>query len=174
MLCQLTVVILIANDFMWQSILFQAVIEDCVEVVHVLVENDATLNIKDADLWTPLHAAVACGNCDLVKYLVEHGADMVAINADGNMPIDLVDENEEIEVYLDKMMTEEGIESFTTYNTYIFSYVLRRVWVMFRALVINECFYDKYTYVDYELDIWNSGQEELFLDKYDHDCNENV
>ena len=33
---------------------------------------------------------------------------MVAINADGNMPIDLVDENEDIEMYLDKMMTEKG------------------------------------------------------------------
>ena len=84
-------------------------IEDCTDVVHVLVQNGAKLNIKDADLWTPLHAAVACGNSELVKYLVEHGADMVAINADGNMPIDLVDENEAIEVYLDKIMTEKGM-----------------------------------------------------------------
>ena len=84
-------------------------IEDCDDVVHVLVDNGATLNIKDADLWTPLHAAVACGNVDLVKYLVEHGADLVAINADGNMPIDLVDENQEIEMYLDKKMTEKGM-----------------------------------------------------------------
>ena len=87
---------------------FQAVIEDCDDVVHVLVEGGADLNIKDADLWTPLHAAVACGNYDLVKYLNEKGADLVAINADGNMPIDLVDENEDIEMYLDSQMTEKG------------------------------------------------------------------
>lgn len=88
--------------------LFQAVIEDCDDVVHVLIEGGANLNIKDADLWTPLHAAVACGNYDLVKYLNEKGADLVAINADGNMPIDLVDENEDIEMYLDSQMTEKG------------------------------------------------------------------
>lgn len=96
---------LMANRFLS----FQAVIEDCDDVVHVLVQGGATLDIKDADLWTPLHAAVACGNADLVKYLVEHGADLVAINADGNMAIDLVDENEEIEVYLDEKMTEKGM-----------------------------------------------------------------
>lgn len=80
----------------------------------MLVEGGAALDIKDADLWTPLHAAVACGNFDLVKYLVEHGADLVAINADGNMPIDLVDDNEDIEFYLDEKMTEKGEQfSFT-------------------------------------------------------------
>ncbi len=78
--------------------------------MHVLVKGGASLNIKDADLWTPLHAAVACENYDLVVFLVENGADLVAINADGNMPIDLNDDNEnqEIEVFLDEKMTEKG------------------------------------------------------------------
>ena len=87
---------------------YQAVIEDCEDVVHTLIEHGATVNIRDADLWTPLHAAVACGNVELVKYLVQHGASLVAINADGNMPIDLVEDNEEVEIHLDKKMTEEG------------------------------------------------------------------
>ena len=86
-------------------------IEDCEEVVYVLVAGGANLNVKDADFWTPLHAAVACGNYDLVKILGDNGADLVAINADGNMPIDLVDDNEDIEVYLDNAMTEKGIFS---------------------------------------------------------------
>ncbi|XP_065676442.1 protein phosphatase 1 regulatory inhibitor subunit 16B isoform X2 [Hydra vulgaris] len=96
------------------SALHQAVIEDCVDVVDVLVKNGADLNIKDADFWTPLHAAVACGNFELCKYLCENGASMVEINTDGNMPIDLVEDNEDIEIYLDGKMgalyTEEELE----------------------------------------------------------------
>ena len=101
------------------SALHQAVIEDCAEVVEVLVEHGADLNIKDADLWTPLHAAVACGNYDLAKYLIDNGASLIEINTDGNMPIDLVeinteegdeenDDNEDIEILLDQSMVNEG------------------------------------------------------------------
>ena len=75
----------------------------------MLVENGADLNIKDADLWTPLHAAVACGNYELVQYLVEHGASLVEINTDGNMPIDLVEDNEDIEIFLDESMAKAGL-----------------------------------------------------------------
>jgi len=86
------------------SALHQAVIEDCADVVNVLIEHGANLDIKDADLWTPLHAAVACGNYELVKILIENGASLIEINTDGNMPIDLTEENEEIEHLLDEFM----------------------------------------------------------------------
>lgn len=90
------------------SALHQAVIEDCEDVVDVLVQHGADLNIKDADLWTPLHAAVACGNYELVKYLVDNGASLVEINTDGNMPIDLVEDNEDVEIFLDEAMAKAG------------------------------------------------------------------
>lgn len=83
-------------------------IEDCEDVVDVLVQHGADLNIKDADLWTPLHAAVACGNYELVKYLVDNGASLVEINTDGNMPIDLVEDNEDVEIFLDEAMAKAG------------------------------------------------------------------
>ena len=76
--------------------------------MEVLIQFGADLNIKDADCWTPLHAAVACGNLDLVQFLVENSASMVEINTDGNMPIDLVEDSEDIEVYLDQMMSQKG------------------------------------------------------------------
>lgn len=95
------------------SALHQAVIEDCVDVVLVLVQHGANLNIKDADLWTPLHAAVACGNYDLAKFLIENGASLIEINTDGNMPIDLVEDNEDIEVLLDNSMIDVGFTEET-------------------------------------------------------------
>lgn len=90
------------------SALHQAVIEDCQDVVETLINKGADLNIKDADLWTPLHAAVACGNYDLVKYLIDRGASLVEINTDGNMPIDLVEDMEDVEVLLDESMANAG------------------------------------------------------------------
>lgn len=91
------------------SALHQAVIEDCADVVEVLVNHGANLDIKDADLWTPLHAAVACGNYDLAKYLIDNGASLIEINTDGNMPIDLDNEdNEDIEILLDECMVKAG------------------------------------------------------------------
>lgn len=86
-------------------------IEDCQDVVETLINHGADLDIKDADLWTPLHAAVACGNYDLVRFLVEQGASLVEINTDGNMPIDLVEDMEEIEIFLDDAMAKKGISS---------------------------------------------------------------
>ena len=76
--------------------------------METLIKHGADLNIKDADLWTPLHAAVACGNYDLVKYLAEQGASLVEINTDGNMPIDLVEDMEDIEIFLDEIMARAG------------------------------------------------------------------
>lgn len=90
------------------SYFLKAVIEDCQDVVETLIRHGADLDIKDADLWTPLHAAVACGNLDLVKYLVEKGASLVEINTDGNMAIDLVEDMEEIEIFLDEAMAGKG------------------------------------------------------------------
>jgi len=92
------------------SALHQAVIEDCQDVVETLINHGADLDIKDADLWTPLHAAVACGNYDLVRFLVEQGASLVEINTDGNMPIDLVEDMEEIEIFLDDAMAKKGYD----------------------------------------------------------------
>lgn len=74
------------------------------------MENGAQLDSVDRELWTPLHAAAACGNDDIVEYLLDRGSNIVAINADGNMAIDLVDEdNDELREFLQAEMEEQGI-----------------------------------------------------------------
>jgi len=51
----------------------------------------AGANVNAADLWkfTPLHEAVAKSKYQIVKYLLENGADPTRRNRDGNLPIDL-------------------------------------------------------------------------------------
>jgi len=68
----------------------------------------ADIDAEDRELWTPLHASAACENFAMVQYLVENGANVAAINADGNLPADLVEEDEELRKYLHDEMNKHG------------------------------------------------------------------
>ena len=68
----------------------------------------ANIDAEDRELWTPLHASAACENFAMVQYLVEKGANVAAINADGNLPVDLVEEDEELLKYLHDEMNKHG------------------------------------------------------------------
>ena len=77
-------------------------------MVKYLIEHKANVNACDNELWTPLHAAAACGHMSIIKYLLKNGADIMALNLDGNLPAGVVEENEEVEKFLDKEMLKLG------------------------------------------------------------------
>ncbi|XP_026677687.1 tankyrase-like, partial [Diaphorina citri] len=54
-------------------------------------------NVNVADLWkfTPLHEAAAKGKADIVRLLLQHGADPSKKNRDGATPLDLVREGDQ-------------------------------------------------------------------------------
>uniref|UniRef100_A0A4W6CAH6 Protein phosphatase 1 regulatory subunit 16A n=1 Tax=Lates calcarifer TaxID=8187 RepID=A0A4W6CAH6_LATCA len=70
----------------------QCCIDDFVEIVQCLLDAGACVNACDSELWTPLHAAATCGHTGLVQLLIQAGADLLAVNADGNMPYDLCED----------------------------------------------------------------------------------
>ncbi|TTW40639.1 Protein phosphatase 1 regulatory subunit 16A [Bagarius yarrelli] len=67
----------------------------------------ANVNASDSELWTPLHAAATCGHTDLVQILVQAGADLLAVNADGNMPYDLCEDEATLEL-IEVVMAERA------------------------------------------------------------------
>ncbi|CAK6971261.1 protein phosphatase 1 regulatory subunit 16A [Scomber scombrus] len=88
--------------------LHQCCIDDFVEIVQCLLDAGACVNASDSELWTPLHAAATCGHTGLVQLLIQAGANLIAVNADGNMPYDLCEDEATLEL-LEMVMAEQGI-----------------------------------------------------------------
>ncbi|XP_076358164.1 protein phosphatase 1 regulatory subunit 16A-like [Tachypleus tridentatus] len=88
--------------------LHQCCIDNNEEMIELLFEFGANVNAKDHELWTPLHAAAACGNLNILKHVIEKGGDLLAVNSDGNMPYDIC-ENKKTLRYIEFEMTQKGI-----------------------------------------------------------------
>ncbi|GFT73865.1 protein phosphatase 1 regulatory subunit 16A [Nephila pilipes] len=88
--------------------LHQCCIDDSEEMMKLLLEFGANVNAKDSEQWTPFHAAATCGHLHIVKYLISKGADLLAVNADGNMPYDICDDDATLD-YIENEMAKRGI-----------------------------------------------------------------
>uniref|UniRef100_A0A8C4PXS6 Uncharacterized protein n=1 Tax=Eptatretus burgeri TaxID=7764 RepID=A0A8C4PXS6_EPTBU len=88
--------------------LVQCCIDDFEYVLKVLLQHGANVNALDHELWTPLHAAATCGHVHLVNHLISYGADLLAVNADGNMPYDICEDEATLD-FIESAMTAKGI-----------------------------------------------------------------
>ncbi|XP_056130776.1 protein phosphatase 1 regulatory inhibitor subunit 16B [Lampris incognitus] len=88
--------------------LHQCCIDNYEEMVKILLGRGACVNAQDNELWTPLHAAATCGHAGLVKILITHGADLLAVNSDGNMPYDLCEDDPTLDI-IETAMANRGI-----------------------------------------------------------------
>ncbi|GAA50956.1 protein phosphatase 1 regulatory inhibitor subunit 16B [Clonorchis sinensis] len=61
-------------------------IDNTPEMCRLLLRFGANPNARDSEGWTPLHAAATCLHTDLCAILIANGADLLAMNTDGNMP----------------------------------------------------------------------------------------
>lgn len=71
--------------------LHQCCIENNLKLASTLVLKGADINARDNDWWTPLHAAAACGHWRVVNFLLSNNANILAVNADGDLPIDIAE-----------------------------------------------------------------------------------
>ncbi|XP_012283633.1 protein phosphatase 1 regulatory subunit 16A isoform X2 [Orussus abietinus] len=88
--------------------LHQCCIDDNEEMMKLLVEFGADVNAEDSEKWTPLHAAATCGHLHLVRYLIARGANLLAVNADGNMPYDICDDEKTLDC-IEGEMARRGV-----------------------------------------------------------------
>ncbi|XP_037792597.1 protein phosphatase 1 regulatory subunit 16A-like [Penaeus monodon] len=88
--------------------LHQCCIDDSEEMMRLLVHHGANVNAQDSEKWTPLHAAATCGHLHLAKFLIAKGANLLAVNADGNMPYDICEDDATLD-YIESEMARRGV-----------------------------------------------------------------
>lgn len=76
-----------------------------VNIMKLLIEYGADINIQDGQGNTSLHIAMQYINFNIAKYLIDNGADLNIINNEGKTPIDIAKEinNKEAINYLNKL-----------------------------------------------------------------------
>ncbi|CAM4452264.1 MAG: hypothetical protein LEGION0398_MBIBDBAK_00770 [Legionellaceae bacterium] len=85
----------------YQTALHLAVKEKCYDVVNLLVEKGLNINCQDAYGYTPLHYACINGDEIMIKYLVTHGANILARDAQGGLTLS---ENLQKKYYTDEVL----------------------------------------------------------------------
>uniref|UniRef100_A0A023F3G5 Protein phosphatase 1 regulatory subunit 16a n=1 Tax=Triatoma infestans TaxID=30076 RepID=A0A023F3G5_TRIIF len=88
--------------------LHQCCIDDNEEMMKLLLEFGANVNAEDSEKWTPLHAAATCGHLHLVRHLIANGANLLAVNGDGNMPYDICEDEASLEE-IEGAMARRGV-----------------------------------------------------------------
>ena len=75
------------------SLLHIAVMFNCFDVVSFLLEHDGIdVNVTDPDcLQTPLHAAYLYGHTQIAECLIQHGADVYALDSNDHTPYEYID-----------------------------------------------------------------------------------
>ena len=77
------------------SLLHCAVVFNCFDVVCFLLAEHSDINVNvttDNDtLDTPLHLAYLCGQTQIAQYLIQHGADVYAVDSNGCAPYEYTD-----------------------------------------------------------------------------------
>jgi len=58
-------------------------------VRYLVEELGADVNTRDNDGYTALHHAAARGDNEMIEYLVAQGADVKAVNREGNTTVDM-------------------------------------------------------------------------------------
>ena len=78
-----------------KTLLHTAVMFNCFDVVSFLLEEysgiDVNVTTDDGYLFTPLHVAYLCGYTKMAQYLIQHGADVYAVDSDGHTPYEYID-----------------------------------------------------------------------------------
>ena len=96
--------------------LHQAAMDGNVECAQALLLNGGDVNVTDCEGCTPLHTAAICGHTEFVHFLLAAGADPFLKTDDGQVPIQLADD-EKIKKLLRNAMNGKVFDFLYEYAT---------------------------------------------------------
>lgn len=73
------------------------------------MKQGADVNRGDNEGWTPLHATASCSFVSIAGYLIESGANVAAVNNDGELAVDIAD-TKKMETLLNAEIASRGID----------------------------------------------------------------
>jgi len=73
-------------------------------MIELLLENKADIDVQDNEGWTPLHAVCQYGFIETAQFLLKQKADPGVANFDNNLPVDLIEGDEELEEIIISML----------------------------------------------------------------------
>ena len=75
------------------SLINYTVMCNCIDVLCFMLDecSEIDVNVTDVYLYTPLHLAYLVGNTQIAQCLIEHGADVFAVDSTGRTPYEYMD-----------------------------------------------------------------------------------
>jgi ankyrin repeat protein len=92
----------------YSTVLHKAVLSGRLQVICVLIDNGADVNMKDSEGNTALHLAAKEGKVDAVRCLVERESRVSASNKNGDTPLHVAAKNGKFEIV--RYLVEEGAD----------------------------------------------------------------
>lgn len=92
--------------------LHHACIDDNPELVEFLLNKGADVNCVDNEGWSPLHATASCDHIEIARLLLLYGADPTLINVDGELALDLAEDDEMHKLLEDALYEQMKITDF--------------------------------------------------------------
>ena len=86
-----------------------AIEEGNLDIVHLLVEAGASMDVPRSDGLAPLHMAAQKGHLEIVRLLVESGADMSGATKNGTTALELAFQHGHVDV--GRFLAERGAKS---------------------------------------------------------------
>ena len=84
---------------------------------YLIEELDAGVNARDLNGYTPLHHAAARGDNELIRYLVEQGADVMVVSRRGQTTIDMANGPvQRIQPFPETVALLEGLGAVNNHN----------------------------------------------------------
>ena len=86
-------------------------------VKYLVEEHDADVNARDVNGYSPLHHAAARGDNELIRYLVEKGADVTVVSRRGQTTVDMANGPvQRIQPFPDTIALLESLGAINNHN----------------------------------------------------------